>query len=218
MPTDATQNRERAVSAEARAREVRRGQRLEYLTLGWNLVEAAIAVAAGILAGSIALIGFGIDSVIEMASGAILMWRLASDSEAEARERIEARALKLVGATLVALAVYVAVEAAKTLIEGEAPRASYVGIGLAIASLVVMPLLARAKRRVARAIASEALVADSLQSDVCAWLAAVLLAGLVLNAWLGWWWSDPVAGLVMAPLIAWEGVEALRGERGCGCH
>jgi divalent metal cation (Fe/Co/Zn/Cd) transporter len=199
-----------------RARMVRHGLHLEYLTLGWNLVEAALAVSAGVLAGSIALVGFGLDSVIEMFSGAVLLWRLASDRNEEARERIEQRALKLVGFSLIALAAYVAIEALKTLIEREAPSVSYVGMAVAVASLIVMPLLARAKRRVAAGIASRALVADSFQTDICAWLSGILLIGLVLNAWLGWWWSDPVAGLVMVPLIAREGAEALRGER-CAC-
>ncbi|MDE3136447.1 MAG: cation transporter [Acidobacteriota bacterium] len=218
MPIDTAQNRATPLPPESRARLVRRGLHLEYLTLGWNLLEAAIAIAAGILAGSIALVGFGIDSVIEMSSGAILLWRLATDTEEESRERIEARALKLVGISLLALAAYVAIEAAKTLIEGEAPHTSYVGIALAIASLIVMPLLARAKRRVAAGIASRALVADSRQTDICAWLSAILLAGLVLNAWQGWWWSDPAAALLMVPFIAKEGVEALKGERSCACQ
>jgi divalent metal cation (Fe/Co/Zn/Cd) transporter len=217
MPADSATNRATTPQSEPRARLVRRGLHLEYLTLGWNLLEAAIAIAAGILAGSIALVGFGVDSVIEMSSGAILLWRLASDREEEARERIEARAVKLVGISLLALAAYVAIEAAKTLIEGEAPHTSYVGIALAIVSLIVMPLLARAKRRVAAGIASRALVADSRQTDICAWLSAILLIGLVLNAWLGWWWSDPAAALLMGPLIAKEGIEALQGERHCSC-
>ncbi len=200
----------------ARRRLIRRGLHLEYLTLGWDLLEAVVAVAAGVFAGSIALIGFGVDSVIEMSSGSILLWRLASDRDEEARERIEQRALRLVGWSLIALSAYIAIEAIKTLIEREAPNVSYVGMGVAVASLIVMPLLARAKRRVAAGIESRALVADSLQTDVCAWLSAILLAGLVLNAWLGWWWSDPVAGLLMVPLIAKEGAEALRGEQ-CAC-
>jgi divalent metal cation (Fe/Co/Zn/Cd) transporter len=218
MPIDTTQNRATSLPAEMRDRLIRRGLHLEYLTLAWNLLEAVIAVSAGILAGSIALVGFGVDSVIEMSSGAILLWRLVSDRDEESRERIEARALQLVGASLLALAAYVAIEAAKTLIEGEAPHTSYIGIGLAIASLIVMPLLARAKRRVAAGIASRALVADSRQTDICAWLSAILLAGLVLNAWLGWWWSDPAAALLMLPFIAKEGIEALKGERPCACH
>ncbi len=199
-----------------RERLVRHGLRLEYMTLGWNLLEAAIAVGAGIVSGSIALIGFGVDSTIEMSSGAILLWRLASDSEEEKRERIEARALKLVGVSLVALAVYVAAEAAKSLIQREAPHPSYAGIAIAAAALIVMPLLARAKRRGAARIESRALVADSRQGDICAWLSAILLVGLALNATLGWWWSDPVAALLMVPIVAKEGIEALRGERSCG--
>jgi divalent metal cation (Fe/Co/Zn/Cd) transporter len=218
MPVNATQNRATPRESETRDHLIRRGLRLEYLTLGWNLVEAAVAVAAGIFAGSIALVGFGIDSVIEMSSGAILLWRLASDRQEEARERIEARALQLVGASLLALAGYVAIEAARTLIEREAPHVSYTGMALAVASLIVMPLLARAKRRVAAGIASRALVADSRQTDICAWLSAILLAGLVLNAWQGWWWSDPAAALLMVPFIAKEGVEALKGERPCSCN
>jgi divalent metal cation (Fe/Co/Zn/Cd) transporter len=199
-----------------RERLVRRGLRLEYLTFGWNLFEAAVSVGAGVVSGSIALVGFGVDSAMEMSSGAILLWRLASDRDEERRERIEARALKLVGASLVALAVYVAAEAAKTLVVREAPHPSYAGIGIAAAALVVMPLLARAKRRVAAQIESRALVADSRQSDICAWLSAILLVGLALNALFGWWWSDPVAALLMVPIIGKEGIEALRGER-CGC-
>ncbi len=204
-----------ALTENYRERLVRRGLRLEYLTLGWNLLEAAIAVGAGVVSGSIALVGFGVDSAIEMSSGAILLWRLASDREESSRERIEARALKLVGASLVALAVYVAAEAAKTLIEREAPHPSYAGIAIAAVALAVMPLLARAKRRVAAQIESRALVADSRQSDICAWLSAILLAGLALHAWLGWWWSDPVAALLMVPIIAKEGIEALRGHHSC---
>lgn len=192
---------------------IRRGLRLEYVTLGWSLLEAAVAVAAGVLAGSIALIAFGLDSVIEMSSGAILLWRLSSDRDEVGRERTEARALRLVGISLLAIAVYIAVEAARSLILRHAAEISQVGMGLAIAALIVMPWLARAKRRVAAQIDSHALVADSRQSDICSWLAAILIAGLFLNALLGWWWSDPVAALLMVPLIAKEGFEALHGER-----
>ncbi|HVB35416.1 MAG TPA: cation transporter [Patescibacteria group bacterium] len=199
----------------ARAALVRRGLRLEYLTLGWTLLEAAVAVAAGILAGSIALVGFGLDSAVEMFSGAVLLWRLSSDGDEANRERIETRALRLVGISLLAIAAYIAIEAARSLIARHAAEVSYVGMVLAAAALIVMPLLARAKRRVAAQIASRALAADSRQADICAWLSAILLAGLVLNAWLGWWWSDPVAALLMVPLVAKEGLEALRGK--CCC-
>lgn len=197
------------------AREVliRRGVRLEYLTLGWNLFEAAVALAAGVLAGSIALVGFGLDSAIEMSSGAILLWRLSSDRDEVARVRLEQRSLRLVGATLLAVAAYIVFEAARSLIARRPAEVSHVGMALAAASLVVMPLLARAKRRVAAQIDSRALVADSRQADICAWLSAILLLGLALNALLGWWWSDPVVALAMVPFIAKEGMEAFRGER-----
>jgi divalent metal cation (Fe/Co/Zn/Cd) transporter len=194
--------------------DVRRGRRLEYFTLGWNLTEAAVAVGAGAVAGSIALVGFGVDSLIECLSGAILLWRLHGDAD-EARE---ARALRLVGISFLLLAAYVGFEAVKTLLAREAPDASLVGIVLAAVSLVVMPLLARAKRRVASRLGSRALEADSRQTDLCAYLSAILLGGLALNAVAGWWWADPVAALVMVPIIAREGVEALRGETCDDCH
>ncbi len=201
----------------ARAGLVRRGLRLEYLTVGWNCAEALVAVAAGLIAGSIALIGFGLDSLIEVSSGAILLWRLRRDADATRRERVEARALKLVGWSFFLLAAYVAFDAAKSLWLREPPEESYVGIALAAVSLVVMPLLARAKRRVAARIASRALHADSRQTDLCAYLSAILLCGLLLNALVGWWWADPIAALGMVPIIAREGVEALRGERCDDC-
>lgn len=208
----------RAVHAEGaplrapRTRLVQRGLRLEYLTIGWNLGEAAIAVAAGWLAGSIALVGFGLDSLIESASGAVLIWRLRADAAEELRERVEARALKLVGTSLFVLAAYVIFEAARSLWVREPPEKSYVGVGLAVVSLIVMPLLARAKRKVAAQIESRAMHADSRQTDICAYLSAILLGGLLLNAWLGWWWADPAAALAMSPLIVKEGWEAWHGE------
>ena len=197
-----------------RAASVLRGRRLEYLTIGWNSLEAVVAIGAGLVAGSIALVGFGVDSVIEMSSGAILLWRLFSG---EHRERL---ALRLVGVSFLMLAAYVAFDAGKSLLLREPPDESYVGIALAALSLVVMPLLARAKRRVAANLNSRALEADSRQTDICAYLSAILLAGLGLNALLGWWWADPVAGFVMVPIIVKEGIEALRGETCCsdGCH
>ncbi len=190
----------------------RQGRRLAYLTIGWNSLEAIIAVGAGIVAGSIALVGFGFDSVIEVSSGAIILWRLASG---EHRER---PALRLVGLSFVALAGYVAFDAVKSLIYGELPEASYVGIAIAALSLVVMPILARAKRKVAAQLNSRAMQADSRQTDLCAYLSAILLGGLVLNAVFGWWWADPVAALIMVPIIAKEGIEALRGKTCDDCH
>ena len=199
----------------ARNANVRRGRNLEYLTIGWNSLEAVVAIGAGLLAGSIALVGFGVDSVIESLSGAVLLWRLFAG---EHREQL---ALKLVGLSFLLLAAYVAFDAGKSLLFRESPEASYVGIGLAVLSLIVMPVLARAKRRVAANLNSRALAADSRQTDICAYLSAILLVGLGLNALFGWWWADPVAGLVMIPIIAKEGIEALRGETCCGegaCH
>lgn len=193
---------------------VRRGRALEYLTLGWNLAEAAVAIAAGTLAGSAALLGFGLDSVIESSSGAVLLWRLRVGPEGERREQ---RALQLVGVCFLLLAAYVAWKSGVTLWNRRPPDESPVGIALAAVSLLVMPLLARAKRRVAGDLSSRALEADSRQTDLCAVLSAILLIGLGLNAWLGWWWADPVAGLAMVPVIALEGRRALRGERCDDC-
>lgn len=190
-----------------------RGRRLEFLTIGWNFVEAIVSVSAGLLAGSVSLIGFGIDSVIESLSGTVLLWRLAKDGAHR-----EDRARRLVAATFFLLAAYVAIGSARSLIAHRPPDVSFVGIGVAALSLVVMPLLARAKRRVAAGLSSRALVADSRQTDLCAVLSAVLLAGLGLNAWLGWWWADPVAGLAMVPVIAWEGRGAWRGETCTDCQ
>jgi divalent metal cation (Fe/Co/Zn/Cd) transporter len=192
-----------------RAHNLKLGRRLEYFTLGWNMLEAVVAIGAGVLAGSIALIGFGVDSLIESLSGGILLWRLASPPHDERREQL---ARKLVGVSLFLLAGYVCFEAIKSLVEGETPHASVPGIVLAVLSLIVMPLLARAKRRVAAAITSLALVADSRQTDICAYLSAILLGGLGLNALFGWWWADPIAALIMVPIIAREGLEAWEGE------
>lgn len=190
----------------------KRGRRLEYLTIVWNSLEGIIAIFAGILAGSIALVGFGSDSVIEVSSGAIILWRLVSG---EHRERL---ALRLVGVSFLALAAYVTFDSAKSLWLREAPEPSYLGIAIAALSLVVMPILARSKRKVARALNSRAMHADSRQTDLCAYLSAILLVGLFLNAIFGWWWADPVAALIMVPIIANEGIEALRGETGDDCH
>lgn len=193
---------------------VRRGRHLEYFTIGWNLLEAVVAVGSGVVAGSTALVGFGIDSAIESSSGGVLLWRLQDGEEAEKREK---RALQLVGVSFLLLAAYVALDAGKALWLQEAPDESLVGIIVAAVSLVVMPLLANAKRQVARSIGSRALEADSRQTDLCMYLSAILLAGLGLNAVLGWWWADPLAALIMVPIITNEGIEALKGET-CECH
>jgi divalent metal cation (Fe/Co/Zn/Cd) transporter len=199
----------------ARAAAVQRGLNLEYFTVAWNALEAMVALASGAVAGSIALIGFGLDSVIEVSSGGILLWRLHSDGDEPRREGLERRAQRLVGVTLLALAAYVASDSGLSLVRKEAPERSLPGIVLAIVSLIVMPLLARSKRKVASVLASSAMQADSRQTDICAYLSAILLLGLLLNAALGWWWADPVAGIAMTPLIAYEGVQAVRGKTCC---
>ena len=199
----------------ARNVSVRRGRRLEYLTIGWNSLEAIGAISAGVFAGSIALVGFGFDSVIESLSGAILLWRLFSGDH---REKM---ALRLVGISFLILAAYVGFDAVKSLWFRESPETSYIGITIAALSLVVMPILARAKRRVAADLNSRALEADSRQTDICAYLSAILLGGLLLNAFFGFWWADSVAALVMLPIIIKEGIKGLRGESCCSdetCH
>lgn len=192
--------------------DVATARRLEYLTLGWNLLEALVSIVAGVIAASIALVGFGIDSLIESVSGAVLLWRLQRGEIGEKRERL---ALRLVGISLFLLALYILVDAVKSLIWREEPEGSTVGIVIAILSLIVMPLLARAKRQIGQRIKSRALVADSAQTQICAYLSAILLVGLLLNSLFGWWWSDPVAALLMLPIIVHEGLEALRGETCC---
>lgn len=189
--------------------DLRSARLLEYLTIGWNSIEAIAAVAAGLLAGSIALLGFGFDSVVESLSGAILLWRLSSGDH---REEL---ALRLVGASFIILAAYVSFEAVRTVYLQEPPSSSYIGIAIAALSLIVMPILAREKRKVASRLNSGALHADSRQTDICAYLSAILLGGLLLNALFGWWWADPAAALAMVPLIVWEGIKGLRGENCC---
>lgn len=193
---------------------LRRGRALEIFTVLWNSAEGLVSVALGLLAGSIALVGFGVDSFIEASSGLVLLWRLQTRRDVESAERAEATALRLVGASLLLLAAYVTYHAALTLIHRQPPEASVPGIVVAIISLVVMPLLAREKRKVASGLDSHALRADALQTIICMYLSAILLAGLALNALFGWWWADPVAALAMVPFIAREGREAWRGEHG----
>lgn len=198
-----------------RASLVRRGRYLEYFTIGYNSLEGLIAVGAGLLAGSIALVGFGFDSLIEVTSGAVMLWRLHADVDEVRRERIEALSLRLIGACFVILSLYVTYDSVKSLIRKEAPEESIIGIVLAAVSVIVMPSLVRAKKKVARGINSGALMADSKQTELCTYLSAILLLGLVLNALLGWWWADPIAALVMVPIIVKEGIEGLRGETCC---
>ncbi len=185
----------------------RRAVRLAWATIAWNVVEAVVAIAAGAAANSIALVGFGLDSTVEVMSAVVIVWQLRG--LAEDRER---RALKLIAVSFFGLAAYVAVQAIIDLAGRSTPESSPVGIGLAIASLVVMPLLARAKRRTGNAMGSVTVVADSNQTKLCAYLSAILLGGLVLNATVGWWWADPIAAIAIAALAANEGRQAWRGE------
>lgn len=155
------------------------------------------------------------DSVIEVASGGASLWRLNADIDPIRRERAERLALRMIGISFLALAAYVAVDAATSLWKRERPEESYIGIAIAALSLVVMPLLARAKRKVARGLSSRALAADAIQTSLCTYLSVILLGGLALNAMLGWWWADPVAALAMVPIIGKEGVDALSGQDEC---
>jgi len=198
-----------------RADLVKRGRWLEYFTIIYNSLEGIIAIGAGIVSGSVALVGFGFDSLIEVTSGATLLWRLRADIDEDRRERVEAISLRIVGVCFVVLAIYVSYDSVKSLMRREAAEESVVGIVLAAVSLVIMPLLVREKRKVARAIKSRALIADSKQTELCTYLSAILLGGLLLNALLGWWWADPLAALVMVPIITKEGIEALRGDTCC---
>jgi divalent metal cation (Fe/Co/Zn/Cd) transporter len=194
---------------------IQHGRLVEYLCMAWMLVEAAVGIGSGIVAGSIALVGFGADSVIELFSSGVLIWRLREGTLGQQREHT---ALKLVGISFFALATYVSFDAVQDLALGHRPQPSYIGIGLAAAALVIMPLLARAKRRVAATLQSRAMHADSRQSDFCAYLSAILLGGLILNAIFDWWWADPGAALLMVALMIREGIQALRGERCYDCR
>jgi divalent metal cation (Fe/Co/Zn/Cd) transporter len=195
------------VGAEASMQLSRRTRRLAWATIAWNVIEAIVALATGVVAGSIALVGFGLDATVEVISALVILWQfhgLAKD-----RERT---ALKLIAVSFYALAAYVGVRSIVDLTARSEPDASPVGIGLAIASLLVMPMLAAAKRRTGRAIRSATVVADSNQTKLCAYLSAILLGGLILNATLKWWWADPIAALAIAVLAVREGREAWRGE------
>lgn len=198
-----------------RAPIARRGRRLEYFSIAWNVLEGLVAIIAGWLAGSISLVGFGIDSFIEVTSASVLLWRMSVDADIERRERNERRALRIVGGCFIALSAYIGYESIADLARRHAPEHSLPGIVLAFASLLVMPLLSRFKKKVGSALGSAAMHADARQTDLCAYLSAILLVGLSLNALFGLWWADPAAALVMLPIIAKEGVDDLRGE---GCH
>jgi divalent metal cation (Fe/Co/Zn/Cd) transporter len=203
------------MTAAPRARLLSRGLRLEYLTVGWNIVEGLVAVAAALAAGSVALLGFGIDSFVETASGLIIVWRLGAERRAVDHERIEQvehQAQRLVAGSLVALAAYIVFDAVTTLLGGDRPEASPVGVVLAAVSLAVMWWLARAKRRTAIALGSRAMQADAFQTTACWWLSLAVLAGVGLNTAFGLWWADPAAALIIPVFLLREARDAWEGE------
>lgn len=204
------------MTEQSRPELLKRAIRLEYVTVGWNVAEGVIAVAAGAIASSAALIGFGLDSFIEVTAAVALIWRLKRGTPEEESEA-ERTALKIVGWTFFALAAYVTFEAVKDLWTKDPPGESIPGIVIALLSGVTMPFLARLKRKVGVELGSRALQADATETAVCAWLSWILLAGLGLNAAFGWWWADPVASLGIALILVKEGREALEGE-GCECR
>jgi divalent metal cation (Fe/Co/Zn/Cd) transporter len=199
---------------QARRRLERRATLLAWVGNGWHLVELAVALAAGIAAGSVALVAFGLDSLIEVAAAGVVIWLFSGGrGSSHAAER---RAQQLVAASYALLVAYIAVEAVRDLAGGHHPAVSWLGIGLAAFTAPTMPLLARAKRHVGRNLNSSATVSEAGQNMICAYLSVALLVGLLLNALAGWWWADPAAALVIAALAAREGVESWRGE-GCDC-
>jgi divalent metal cation (Fe/Co/Zn/Cd) transporter len=202
----------------ARAALVRRGLWLNYLTIGYNTVEAVVSLVAGLVAGSVALVGFGVDSAIEVTASVAAQWRLRSDRDPERRERVEWLTRRVIGGSFLALSIYVTVDSVATLWQREAPDPSIVGLGILALSVFVMPVLARAKRRVALALGSRALEADAMQTSICAYLSVIALAGVALNTLAQWWWADPVAALAMVPIIAKEGLEGFVAEAECDHH
>lgn len=202
----------RTGATDERAPLVRRGLLLNYVTIGYNVLEAVVAIVAGFLAGSVALVGFGFDSAIEVTAAGAAQWRLRADLDAERRERVERITLRVIGWSFLALAAYVLYDSGKTMWHRNPPERSIAGTVILVLSVVIMPLLARAKRRVARGLASRALEADAMQTSLCAYLSVIALAGVALNALAGWWWADPMAALAMLPIIAKEGLAGIRGE------
>jgi divalent metal cation (Fe/Co/Zn/Cd) transporter len=197
-----------------RVRLERRAKMLAWGGNAWHLVEFAIAVGAGLVAGSVALIGFGADSLIEFAAGSVIVWLFTGGRGSS--QRAERRAQQLIAASYFLLAVYIGVESVRDLVGGHHPAASWVGIGLAAFTAPTMPLLARAKRRVGQRLNSSAAVSESNQNMICAYLSVALLVGLSLNALAGWWWADPTAALVIGAVALREGVESWRGKN-CDC-
>jgi divalent metal cation (Fe/Co/Zn/Cd) transporter len=201
-----------ALNREAFAKQ---GRRLEYFTIAWNTLEGLVAVFTGAIAGSISLVGFGIDSFIEVISGATLLWRMSVDADAQRREQNEKLSLRIVGICFIALAAYVGYESISDLVSKRQPEHSIPGIVLACVSLIVMPLVSRAKKKVGDSMSSAAMHADAKQTDFCVYLSGILLVGLLLNTALAWWWADPIAALVMVPIIAKEGVDGMKAKTCC---
>jgi divalent metal cation (Fe/Co/Zn/Cd) transporter len=193
-------------------RAISRGRKLEYFTIAWNSIEALVAVVAGALAGSVSMIGFGADSLIEVVSGSALLWRMAVVQENPKRKRRERIALKIVSFCFIALALYLSFESIATLVHKRKPESSLIGIVLACVSLIIMPFLSHLKRKVAKQIDSAAMHADARQTQFSLYLSIILLAGLAANATLGWWWADPLCALAMVPLIAKEGFDNLMAK------
>ncbi len=192
---------------------VRRGTLLAWFTIAWNSVEGIAGIVSGIAAGSIALIGFGVDSYVEVFAGLVIVWRLARDRHGDGLSAAaERRAVRLIAITFLVLAAGVGFESVRRLVGGAEPEESLFGIGLAVVSLIVMPVLARAKRRVGEQLGSRAVTADATETTLCVWLSAILLVGLGTNALFGWWWADPLAGLAIVYVAAREGIEHLRTD------
>jgi divalent metal cation (Fe/Co/Zn/Cd) transporter len=200
------------VPPDRRRAAVRRATLLNRLSLGYNAIEAVIALGAGVVAGSISLIGFGLDSVVEVSASLILTWRLAAERRGGCTQEADRRATKAVALSFGALAIYVGFEATQRLLNGDESDATWIGIALTGFSVVVMPFLARAKRRIAPLLGSRAQEAEANQTALCALMSGVVLLGLVLNAALGWWWADPAAALAIASLAAVEGVRTWRAD------
>jgi divalent metal cation (Fe/Co/Zn/Cd) transporter len=205
-----------SISSERHVQLVHRARFLAWLGIGWHVAEAAIAIAAGLAATSIALIGFGADSLIESVAGLVVVWRFAETRQDSAQA--EQRAQRMIGASFAVIGVYVAVEAIRALLVGTHPDASWVGIGLAAVTLATMPLLARAKARVGDELHSSATVSEGRQNLLCAYLSAGLVVGLGANALLGWWWADPITALAIAGVALHEGREAWRGNACCEAY
>lgn len=196
---------------------VRYARRLEYFTIFYNSLEGLISVVGGLLISSISLVGFGFDSLIELTSGAVILWRLRADHDQTKREQIEAQSLKIIGYCFLLLSGYILYDSIQALLTHKYPEETVIGIVIAAASLVVMPILAKAKRKVAAQLGSNAILADARQCEFCIYLSIILLVGLLLNEVLGWWWVDSVAAICMTPIIFREGWDAVKGKSCQSC-